>query len=358
MADEQATVETGKAISTEKAPTMPPALVRRGIDESMWRALMNIFPGCASDSVLLMWDYCKARKLDPMKKPCHIVPMKVKVNGEYVWRDVVMPGIYEYRITAHRTGKYLGHSKPEYGPQITFAGVQAPEWCDITVYRQGNVKGERIEFPVRVYFVEVAATKDEWENKVKTGNKMVNERWSRAPIQMLVKCCEAAALREAFPEEFGGEATAEEMDGRGGEVIDAQAHVVQVDPLADYLENNDPSGEIEKLLANAKLTKGQVAALLKKYATNPSGLVQELKTAVVETIIASGDKVAAQRIVNAESSKQAEKIVEPVKTSPFGRSINTPAEAKAEVAKAEVVKAEPVEPPAMKAIFDKERDSI
>jgi hypothetical protein len=55
-----------------------------------------------------------------------------------------------------------------------------------------------------VYFTEVVALKD----------GRPNERWAKAPIQMLTKCCEAAGLREAFPDEFGGEATAEEMDGQ------------------------------------------------------------------------------------------------------------------------------------------------
>lgn len=191
---------------------MGDVLAKRGIDESQWSTLKNsLFPGARPESVLMVIDYCRARKLDPMKKPCHIVPMRVKdaKTGDYDWRDVVMPGIYEYRTTAMRTGNYLGHSAPEYGPAIEVGGVTAPEWCSMTMYRaHGTAK---IEFPVRVYFRECVATN-------KDGKP--NDRWSKAPIQMLTKVCEAAGLREAFPDEFGGEATVEEMDGQ--DVIEAQ----------------------------------------------------------------------------------------------------------------------------------------
>jgi len=200
--------------------TMGEVLAKRGIDEFQWNTLKNsLFPGAKTESVLMVIDYCRARKLDPMKKPCHIVPMKVKdqKTGEYDWRDVVMPGIYEYRTTAMRTGNYLGHSKPEYGAVVTVFGVEAPEWCEMTMYRRAT-NGARIEFPVRVYFCESCNTKFDKESKT----DVANDRWSKAPIQMLTKVTEAAGLREAFPDEFGGEATAEEMEGRGGDVVDAQ----------------------------------------------------------------------------------------------------------------------------------------
>jgi len=193
--------------TTDAAPVLPEPVSRRGISEAQWRTLANnLYPGANTQSVLMVWDYCAARKLDPMKKPCHIVLMKVKdaKTGTYDWRDVVMPGIYEYRTTAQRTGQYLGHTKPEYGPTVTVASVDAPDWCEMTIYRHHPAVG-RVEFPVRVYFAEVVATD-------KDGKP--NARWTKAPIQMLTKCTEAAGLREAFPDEFGGESTAEEMDGR------------------------------------------------------------------------------------------------------------------------------------------------
>lgn len=200
-----------------KEPTtalaLPEPVTRRGISEAQWRTLCNsLFPGANPQSVLLVWDYCVARRLDPLKKPCHIVPMEVKdaKTGDYGWRDVVMPGIYEHRTTAQRTEQYLGHAKPEYGPNVTVLGVTAPEWCDFTVYRWNPRAEQRAEFPVRVLFAEVVAVKKD----KKTGEWKANARWAKAPFQMLTKCAEAAALREAFPDELGGEQTAEEMDGQ------------------------------------------------------------------------------------------------------------------------------------------------
>lgn len=206
-----------EALVTAPAPTgLHPNVVKRGVTESQWNTLCkSLYPGANPNSVLMVVDYCAARRLDPLKKPCHIVPMRVKdaKSGNYEWRDVVMPGIYEYRTTAQRTGEYLGHSKPAYGPMVTFAGVEAPEWCDITAYRWNASANMRVEFPVTVYFREVVATKNGGD---------ANDRWSKAPIQMLTKCAEAAALREAFPDEIGGEQTAEEMDGQRAHVIDVE----------------------------------------------------------------------------------------------------------------------------------------
>ena len=86
------------------------ALTERNIDTAVWTTLQNsVFPGAKDESILLAVDYCKARKLDILKKPCHIVPMSVTdaKTGNKNWRDVIMPGIYEQRITAFRTGQML-----------------------------------------------------------------------------------------------------------------------------------------------------------------------------------------------------------------------------------------------------------
>lgn len=219
-----ATADAPAQTALAQTPHLPDAVARRGIDEFQWRTLTNnLFPGARTESVLMVVDYCKARRLDPLKKPCHIVPMEVKdaKTNTKEWRDVVMPGIYEYRITAHRTGLYLGHSKPEYGPAGKCAGVDAPAWCEMTMYRWHKDSARVIEFPVQVFFEEVVAVNREGK---------ANSRWSKAPTQMLTKCTEAAGLREAFPEEFGSEPTAEEMEGQN--VVDVGG-VVTVIPMPE-----------------------------------------------------------------------------------------------------------------------------
>ncbi len=195
----------------------------------------NLYPGQKPESVMMVWDYCVARRLDPLKKPCHIVPMEVKVGKDsygkdkYEWRDVVMPGIYEYRMTATRTGQYLGHSAPVYGPMIDFQGKQVPESCAITVYRWNEQAKMRAEYPVQLLFAETCATKRDGS---------LNRRWSTAPRQMLTKCTEAAALREGFPDELGGTHTVEEMEGREIEPINVTP---ERPALSDLGAGQDPS---------------------------------------------------------------------------------------------------------------------
>ncbi|MCC6196761.1 MAG: phage recombination protein Bet [Burkholderiales bacterium] len=208
------------------ADALPEPVARRGLNEAQWRTLKgSLFPGASNDSILMAVDYCKARQLDVMKKPCHIVPMNVRdaKTGSYGWRDVILPGIYEYRITAHRTGLYMGRSAFKYGPIEPYLDIDAPSWCEVSVYRWSDRAKEKMEFCVRVVFSEVANTKKDKQ----TGKLSLNEKWSKSPTQMLTKCAEAAALREAFPDELGGEATAEEMEGR---VIDITAQPVSTKP--------------------------------------------------------------------------------------------------------------------------------
>jgi phage recombination protein Bet len=196
-------------MNTNTLPTtiLAAELQSRGVTPAQWSTLTNsLYAGARPESVLLVLDYCRARKLDPLKKPCHIVPMSVAVPGtdRREWRDVILPGIYEYRTTAQRTGQYHGQSAPVFGPTITYKGVQAPEWCSLSVYRWHEASGQRIEFPATVRFCEAVGLD-------KNGN--VNSRWTKAPFQMVAKCAEAAALRMGFSDELGGEPTMEEVEG-------------------------------------------------------------------------------------------------------------------------------------------------
>lgn len=192
----------------------------RGIDEPLWNALCSsVYPGASADSILMAWDYCKARKLDIMLKPVHLVPMQVKdaQSNQKNWRDVPMPGIGMYRIQASRSGDEAGHDEPEFGPVIEqeFDGtdwqqnpvkvkVRYPEWCKYTVYKVVN--GTRVPYTAKEFWLENYATQSA---KVDAPNAM----WKKRPYAQLAKCAEAQALRKGWPE-IGQQPTAEEMEGK------------------------------------------------------------------------------------------------------------------------------------------------
>src|SRR5690349_24788577 len=80
------------------------ALTEAGITPQQWRVLVDaIFPNAKSpESVVLALDYCKARGLDPFKRPVRIVPMYNSALGREV--ETVRPGINPICTEAARTG--------------------------------------------------------------------------------------------------------------------------------------------------------------------------------------------------------------------------------------------------------------
>jgi len=192
------------------------ALAEKGIDVATWSALKNsIYPGAKDESVMMALDYCRARQLDPLLKPVHLVPMSVKDSrtGKSEWRDVVMPGIGLYRIQADRSGDYAGAREPEFGPDTTqtLSGVEVtfPQWCKYTVYKR-MPSGEIVEFSAKEYWIENYATGGR-------DTTAPNAMWKKRPYGQLAKCAEAQALRKAWPE-IGQQPTAEEMEGKSLDV--------------------------------------------------------------------------------------------------------------------------------------------
>jgi phage recombination protein Bet len=184
-------------------------LQKYNIDQSGWRTLKQvIFPNVKDDkNIIMALEYCHARHLDIFKRPVHLVPMWDSERG--CNKIVVMPGVYEIRTTAARTGEYAGMDSPRWGEKITVKNnkgeeIEVPDFCQITIYRL--IKGTRVPFVgPEVYFSETAATKRDGS---------LNAMWSQRPRGQLQKCAEAAALRCAFPDELGGVMVAEEMEDK------------------------------------------------------------------------------------------------------------------------------------------------
>lgn len=170
----------------------------------------SLYPGAALESIKLVLGYCKAAGYDPMQKPCHIVPMWDSKAG--AMRDVIMPGVGLYRTQAARTGQFAGMTEPEFGPDVTEelggARVTYPQWCRVTVKRQMS-SGAVAEFTAREFWKENYAVRGGKEKSIAP-----NAMWAKRVYGQLAKCAQAQALRLAFPEATGADATADEMEGK------------------------------------------------------------------------------------------------------------------------------------------------
>ena len=246
----------------------------------------SLYPGAKLESIKLVIGYCRAQNLDPMQKPVHVVPMSVKQGNDYVWRDVVMPGIGLYRTQAARSGVYAGISEPEFGPDVTetLGGVEItyPQWCKMTAYRL-MPNGQMASFSATERWKENYATK-------KKDTIAPNAMWQRRPYAQIAKCAEAQALRKAFPE-IGAQPTAEEMEGKSfddGSVIDGTATTVDTQPRQQLVQmpkaksestpkpkvdptppqsSNEPIRVSQLTLVRAKLARAEIteAELCKQF---------------------------------------------------------------------------------------------
>jgi phage recombination protein Bet len=187
-----------------------------GIDASTWSALKNIvYTGSTDEAIKLVIDYCKANKLDPLKKPVHII-----AGGKW-GADKIWAGIGLYRTQASRSGCYAGISEPEFGEDVTETmttecwennkkgakevQITYPKWCKITAKK--IVQGVVVEFSVKEFWKENYS-------KGKGNSTAPNDMWEKRAYGQIAKCAEAQALRKAFPEFISQEPTAEEMEGK------------------------------------------------------------------------------------------------------------------------------------------------
>lgn len=181
-------------IEGPRLPYHPGIKERFDVDIGQWKTLTEaIFPAAkTTDSVILALNYCKARNLDPFKRPVHIVPIWDSKKQGYV--ETVWPGISELRTTAMRTKVYAGVDEAEFGEEQTqkFEGkikkkewtevtkeVTYPEWCRMTVYKM--VEGHRVAFVgPKVFWTESYGTIG--------ASEVPNDMWGKRAYGQLEKC--------------------------------------------------------------------------------------------------------------------------------------------------------------------------
>ena len=209
----------------------------RGLSHEQWHTLRNvIWPNAQKNAtVLLAYDYCIARRLDPFRKPVNIVQVwDPNVGG---MADSIWPSINELRTTAFRTGQYAGKEQVIFGDPVTETlgsgndrvEVTYPQYAQVIVHRL--VAGDPRAFAGDpVFWKETFSAK-----KSGAPNKM----WRERPFGQLAKCAEANALRIAFPEELGASYIEEEIEGK--EVVGAARASGASDLNADMASRQEPA---------------------------------------------------------------------------------------------------------------------
>ncbi|MTA40647.1 MAG: phage recombination protein Bet [Actinobacteria bacterium] len=185
---------------------LPAIISEKGISAEIYEGMQMLYPDNSPEVLSMIYSYCKSRGLDVMRKPVH--PIKYGNKITYV------PSINLDRTTAHRTNAYAGQDEAVYGDEVTKKykfkkknynsgayetgemEVSAPTFCKVTVYRM--VQGIRCPYTAQVRWSETYA-------RMNPMSDAPNPTWQQKPYFMMEKCAEAAALRKAFPEEFGGE---------------------------------------------------------------------------------------------------------------------------------------------------------
>lgn len=222
----------------------------------------SLYPGASDESVGLVLSYCKAAGLDPMQKPVQIVPMwdsKAKQT-----RDVIMPGIGLYRTQAARTGQYGGMSEPAFGPTVKTKldgrEFEHPEWCKVTVTRllSGGVSAQftACEYWLENYAPKGGADKSKWPNAM----------WERRKFGQLAKCCEAQALRKAFPE-VGAAPTDDEYqhDAEPPPMVERLDSVVQLPDYTDEALEKNSAAWADTIKAGKKTAQDVINILLTRF---------------------------------------------------------------------------------------------
>lgn len=225
----------------------------KSVDDNTFRVLQEtLYPGATDDEVSMILSYCRAKRIDPILKPVHLVPMNVKTDkkdasGKWIYKTkkVIMPGIGSYRIDASRSGQYAGMTEPEFGEEITESftmekgqskSVTYPKWCKITVKKMMQ-NGTIVDFTAKEYWKENYASKSKWDT-------CPNDMWEKRAYGQLSKCTEAQVLRKAFPDSVGNEYTREEMEGKNysqdsesnPKLVNKNIKIVEVEKVIDELD--------------------------------------------------------------------------------------------------------------------------
>jgi phage recombination protein Bet len=170
----------------------------------------------------------KRTGLDPFRNQIYALKRKDKNLGQ---KMTIQTGIDGFRLIAERTEKYAPGREPTYAYDAQGKIVSA------TAYIKKLVAGT---------WHEVSATAFWNEYVQKSFDGKPTTFWLKMPHGQLAKCAEALALRKAFPSDFSGIYSTEEMAQADNGIIEAE-----VSKSVEIKASN----EVEKVLSEEDISQ-------------------------------------------------------------------------------------------------------
>lgn len=199
--------------------TLSPAIIRK--------YLVNGQGNVTDQEVVMFINLCKAQRLNPFLKEAYLI----KYGNQPA---TIVTGKEVFTKRARRNKDYAGQQagiivQKEDGSIEQRIGTLRLDGEEIVGgWAKVYIKGYEVPTEITVSFDEYVGTKKDGE---------INSQWSKKPATMIRKVALVQALREAFPEDFQGLYSAEEMDVDEPEELEAiKAEVIE----EEKEEEDDP----------------------------------------------------------------------------------------------------------------------
>ena len=168
----------------------------------------TVAKGATDDELSLFLAQCNRTGLDPFNREIYFIKRRTWNSRTRDYEEIgqTQVSIDGFRVMAERTGEMDGQDVAWCGQD----GVWRDVWLDdappaaarVLVYRKGCAR----PFPGLAKFSEYVQT-----SKDKDGSLKVIGLWGKMGANQIAKCAEALGLRKAFPRQFSGLYTVDEM---------------------------------------------------------------------------------------------------------------------------------------------------
>ena len=199
--------------------TLSPAIIRK--------YLVNGQGNVTDQEVVMFINLCKAQRLNPFLKEAYLI----KYGNQPA---TIVTGKEVFTKRARRNKDYAGQQagiivqKEDGTIENRIGTLRLQDETIVGGWAKVYIKGYEVPTEITVSFDEYVGTK---------GNGEINSQWAKKPATMIRKVALVQALREAFPEDFQGLYSAEEMDVDEPEELEAvKAEVIE----EEKEEENDP----------------------------------------------------------------------------------------------------------------------